>query len=174
MKMFAMAIALLSASLTTNAQATHDRAVSQRIQILEDRVALKNLVDTFSVLADLKDMEKQTLLFTEDAKVDSYSEGKMVSSLAGRKQIGEVFGAYLAKFETVYHLSGQQTVQLHGDKATGISYCSVVLIGMEDGKKIKNTAGVTYDDEYVRRGSEWLIAKRVSHFTWRDREEMAK
>lgn len=31
----------------------------------------------------------------------------------------------------------------------------------------------TYDDECVRRGSAWLTAKRVSHFTWRDREEMA-
>jgi len=41
------------------------------------------------------------------------------------------------------------------------------------GKAIKTIMGVTYDDEYVRRGGAWLIAKRVSHFTWRDREEMA-
>ncbi len=49
----------------------------------------------------------------------------------------------------------------------------VIQIGTENGKKIKNTAGVYYNDEYVRRGDIWLSAKRVSHFTWRDREEMA-
>jgi hypothetical protein len=49
----------------------------------------------------------------------------------------------------------------------------VVLIGNESGKTIKTTMGVTYDDEYVRREGAWLIAKRISHFTWRDREEMA-
>jgi hypothetical protein len=174
MKMLALAIALFSVTVTANAQSTHDGNVTQRIQTLEDRAALKNLVDTFSVLADLKDVQRQALLFTEDAEVDSYSGGQMVSSLTGRKQIADTFGAYLAKFETVYHINGQQTVELHGDKATGVSYCFVVLIGMEDGKKIKNTAGVTYKDEYVRRGNEWLIAKRLSHFTWRDREEMAQ
>ena len=37
---------------------------------------------------------------------------------------------------------------------------------------IKNTWGVVYDDEYVRRGTTWLIAKRVSHFTWQVRDEI--
>lgn len=119
-------------------------------------------------------MQKQTLLFTEDAMVESYSGGQLVSSLKGRKQIGDTFGAYLANFETVYHINGQQTVELHGDRATGISYCLVTLIGTENGRKIKNTAGVYYNDEYLRRGSAWLIAKLVSHFAWRDREEMAQ
>ena len=34
--------------------------------------------------------------------------------------------------------------------------------------------GLYYDDEYVRRDDAWLISKRVSHFTWRDKEEMAQ
>ncbi|HUP40401.1 MAG TPA: hypothetical protein VM115_09805 [Vicinamibacterales bacterium] len=50
----------------------------------------------------------------------------------------------------------------------------VVLIGTENGKRIKNTSVVYYNDEYVRQGNSWLISKRVSYFTWRDREEMAQ
>jgi hypothetical protein len=73
-----------------------------------------------------------------------------------------------------YHINGQQTVELRGNTATGVSYCLVVLIAVENGKRIKNNSGVYYNDEYVRRGNAWLIAKRVSHFTWRDREEMAQ
>lgn len=173
MNTLALAVALFFLPLTAMAQTVSDGNLSQRIQQLEDKAALKHLVDTFSNLADQKDVQKQILLFTEDATVESMTDGKLSSSLKGREQIGKAFDAFLANFETVYHINGQQTVELRGDTATGVSYCLVVLIAVENGKRIKNTSGVYYNDEYVRRGNAWLIAKRVSHFTWRDREEMA-
>ena len=172
MKKLILAVTLLCAPMASDAQAARDGELGRRIQRLEDRAALKTLVDSFSILADRKDVRSQTLLFTEDATVESHSEGRPASSLRGRRQIGDAFGAYLANFETVYHLNGQQTIELRGDRATGTSYCFVVLIGTENGRKIRNTAGVIYSDEYIRRGDAWLFAKRVSRFTWRDREEM--
>jgi hypothetical protein len=48
----------------------------------------------------------------------------------------------------------------------------VVLVRTENGKKLRSTGGVYYHDEYFRDGSDWLIAKRVSHFAWRDLNEM--
>ena len=173
MKKLILAVALLTAPAMTNAQTTRNVDLAQRVQQLEDRAALKALVDTFSILADRKDVQRQVLLFTEDATVDSYSGTQLTSSLKGRKQIGDVFGSFLATFETVYHMNGQQAVEIHGDRATGTSYCLVTLIARQNGKLVRNTAGVYYDDEYVRQGGRWLIAKRVSHFTWQDREEMA-
>jgi ketosteroid isomerase-like protein len=173
MNTLALAAALLFLPVTPMAQTANDSTFSQRLQQLEDRAALKSLVDTFSNLADQKDVQKQILLFTEDATVESVTDGKPSSSLRGREQIGKAFAAYLANFETVYHINGQQSVDIRGDTATGVSYCLVVLVGTENGKTIRNTSGVYYNDEYVRRGNTWLIAKRVSHFAWRDREEMA-
>jgi hypothetical protein len=79
---------------------------------------------------------------------------------------------HLANFETFYHMNCQQTVDLRGDQASGVSYCLVVLIGTEDGKTIRHTSGVIYNDEYVRNGGRWLIAKRVSNFAWRTRKEV--
>jgi ketosteroid isomerase-like protein len=168
-----LAFALFALPAALHAQAARPGDLAARIAQLEDRAALKALVDTFSILADRKDVQRQLLLFTEDATVESRTGGAPGSPLRGRKQIGDAFSGFLANFQTVYHINGQQAVDLHGDRATGTSYCLVVLIGNENGKAIKTTMGVTYDDEYVRRGGTWLIAKRVSHFTWRDREEMA-
>ena len=168
-----LAVALLAAPAILRAQTARRGDLAQRIAQLEDRAALKALVDTFSILADQKDVQRQLLLFTEDATVESRTGGAPGTPLKGRKQIGDAFTGFLANFQTVYHINGQQAVDLRGDRATGTSYCLVVLIGNENGKAIKTTMGVTYDDEYVRRGGAWLIAKRVSHFTWRDREEMA-
>jgi ketosteroid isomerase-like protein len=169
-----LALALLVAPATVLSQTTRPSDVAQRLQQLEDRAALKALVDTFSVLADRKDVATQVLLFTEDATVESRTGGQPGTPFRGRKQIGDAFSAFLATFETVYHINGQQTVTITGNRATGVAYCLVTLIGNENGKRIKTTMGVIYNDEYVRQGGRWLIAKRTSNFTWRERTEMAQ
>ena len=168
MKRLAFLLTLSLLGLTANAQTMNE--VTARVREIEDRMAIKNLVDTFSILADRKETAQQTLLFTENATVESVSNGQPGSVLTGRKQIGDAFASFLNNFETVYHINGQQTLTLNGDKASGISYCQVTLISNEDGKKIKLAMGVYYNDDYVRESGRWLIAKRKSTFSWRDRQ----
>lgn len=151
----------------------HD-SLEQRIQTLEDKAALKALVDAFSNLADQKDLATQALLFTEDAVVDTYFEGQLFASLKGRKEIEDTFSGFMANFETSYHINGQHTAELDGDRATAVHYCLVVLVNTVDGKKTRHTNGVYYNDEYVRQGSQWLISKRTSYFTWRDQQLMGQ
>ena len=162
MKTFFITIILLASVSLTFAQ----KKSEQRIQAIEDRLALKTLVDEFSILADKKDVANQMHLFTEDAKVESINNGQS-SVLAGKKQISEAFTNFLNLFEVVFHINGQQTVDILGNKATGISYCTVSLIGSQNGKKMKNDMGVIYNDEYIKINGKWLITKRISNFTWR-------
>lgn len=138
---------------------------------MEDRAELKRLVDTFSNLADRKDIAKQVELFTPDATVESWAEGKRSSSLKGRNEIAKTFGQFLSGFSTVYHMNGQQTVEIDGDSATGTAYTLVILISRTDGKVVRRTSGVRYDDRYRRQDGKWLIAARTSHFEWTTIEE---
>jgi hypothetical protein len=146
--------------------------LEKRIEGLENIRALRELVDTFSILADKKEVWKQTELFTKDATVESYANGVLVSSLKGTKQIGEAFESFLANFETAYHINGQHVVSINGEKAEGTLYCRVDLIGSENGNKINNTSAVSYKDEYILENGQWLIAKRTSNFVWQDRKEL--
>ena len=139
------------------------------IQKLEDQLALKKLVDTFSNLADTKDTRAQMDLFTDDAEVISKADGKTFVS-KGKKDIEKAFADYLKLFDVVYHLNGQQTVEINGDNATGISYCFVALIG--NGKK--NQSGVRYHDTYVKQNGKWLIKKRESDFMYTTVDDMKK
>ena len=139
------------------------------IQKLEDQLALKKLVDTFSNLADTKDTRAQMDLFTDDAEVISKADGKTFVS-KGKKDIEKAFADYLKLFDVVYHLNGQQTVEINGDNATGISYCFVTLIG--NGKK--NQSGVRYHDTYVKQNGKWLIKKRESDFMYTTVDDMKK
>ncbi len=146
--------------------------LEQRIQHLEDQAALKRLVDTFSNLADDKRIADQMPLFTEDATVDTYFGDTLFASMRGREEISNVFSSFVSNFEAMYHMNGQMTVDIDGDKATSTHYCLVFLVSDADGKKFNNTNGVIYKDEYVRRDGVWLIARRVARFTWRDQSEL--
>ena len=131
---------------------------------------IKDLVDTFSNLADTKEIDEQVQLFTEDAEVVSYQGEKQTSHLKGRKELAERFKAFLDQFITVYHINGQQTVKIDGNNATGIAYAQVVLVSEQNGKKAMRIQGVRYNDEYVRQNGRWLISKRTSHFEWTKEE----
>ena len=174
MKKSALTFLALLFCVCSFSQSQYADKLDKRISDIEDRIAIKNLVDTFSVLADIKDVEKQVLLFTEDASVTSIRNGTSGNAMVGRKQIGDAFSNFLKLFEVVYHINGQQTIILNGEKASGISYCLVTLIGNEGNKKIKTTMGVYYHDEYVKQKGRWLIAKRQSNFTWTDRRELGQ
>lgn len=144
------------------------------MNIIEEKLALKELVDVFSNLADVKDTDTQALLFTEDAELNSYRGEELVSALKGREDIKNACAEFLALFDTVYHCNGQQVVKVEDNKATGIAYCNVVLIGMEDGKRVMTTQGVRYDDEYVKIDEKWLIAKRTSYFVYVDKKSLKR
>lgn len=171
MKRTLIVIAICVAHLTAQAQTIKRTMKTEEIA---DRMAIKELVDRFSILADQKDIDTQVLLFTENGIVASKVGGQAGLTLVGRKQIGDAFRGYLNTFDVVYHINGQQTVTLNGDTATGISYCAVTLIGTENGKKMKTSMGVYYNDEYVRENGHWLIAKRTSNFAWQDKQPMAQ
>lgn len=170
MKRFVICLVALLSIITMKAQ--DRKTLEQRIIELEDRVALKNLVDTFSNLSDTKEAELQAQLFTDDATVKTLYEGKVVVELKGRKQIAKVFGDFLARQEAVYHINGQQTVTLNGNNATGISYCQVTLIAVVEGKRMLTQQGVRYNDEYQKIDGKWYIKSRVSNFMWRDVHEL--
>lgn len=143
---------------------TNNTEQEQRIASIEDKMAIKNVVDVFSNLADTKEIDKQILLFTEDGKVESGTgEQKMV--LTGRKQLFDAFSAYLANFDIVYHQNGQQTIdELTETTAKATSYCRVILVGEQDGKETKITHYVIYTDEFVKENGTWLIKHRFSNF----------
>lgn len=145
-------------------------------QQLIERLALKELVDTFSNLADEKRVSEQMPLFTPDAEVNTYIGGKLVFEMKGHAKIEEVFAGYLAQFSRVYHLNGQQTVSFAGDdRAEGIVYCLVKLVGTnEQGKNTVLEHSVRYADSYVKRDGKWLIARRIANFMISETRELVE
>ncbi len=130
-----------------------------------ERQALKDLVDTFSNLADEKRVAEQMPLFTPDAQVNTYIGGKLFAEAKGREEIEQVFSSFLAQFHSVYHLNGQHTVTFRSEtEAEAINYCAVKLVGEQDGKQVLQDHSVRYQDTYVKQGGKWLISQRIANF----------
>jgi ketosteroid isomerase-like protein len=142
------------------------------IKELEDRVSLRELIDTVSILGDRKDFNAQVQLFAEDAVSETFAAGVSILKLKGRKEMAEAFDKFLKDFETVYHFNGQQVLTIDGDEAFGTFYCLITLIGKENGRRIKTTIGAIYKDNYIRMSNHWLIAKRIGTFGWQDRSQV--
>jgi len=173
MRNLAIIILLILSIKQTFAQTMETKTIEQSIATLEDKMAIKNVVDVFSNLADTKAIAEQVMLFTEDGVVESYSQGERSSLLKGREQLEQAFSGFLSNFHTVYHQNGQQTIdELTENTAKATSYCQVILVGQQDGKQIKTTMYTIYKDEFVKQNGQWLIKNRQSNFMWREVEEM--
>src|SRR5919199_6758533 len=163
MKSVITSFLFLLLSTITIAQKMDNKTIEQRVAAIEDKMAIKYVVDEFSNLADTKEIDKQVLLFTEDGEVESITNGQS-NVLKGRLQLQQAFSNFLANFHTVYHQNGQQTINLQGDKAEATSYCRVILVGKQGEKQMKTTLYVVYKDTFVKEAGKWLIKHRISNF----------
>ena len=116
------------------------------MQTLIEKQALKELVDTFSNLADEKNVAAQGSLFTADGHVTTYIGGALFADLKSRAEIVQFFTDFLANFKSVYHLNGQTLIHNHY---------------------------VRYNDSYVKEDGRWLIKRRIANFMISDSRKLA-
>jgi hypothetical protein len=142
------------------------------LEILQTKTELKELVDTFSNLADEKNIPGQMPLFTPDTTVKVYMGDQLLFDISGTEQLEEVFTGFTANVKRSYHMNGQHVVNVDGNSATGILYCQVKLVSEEDGKEFITDHSIRYDDEYVRQNGTWLIKTRISRFSINDKRTL--
>src|SRR5579863_336899 len=96
--------------------------IEQRLHELEDRIAIRELIDQYTYTADTRDAEGQMAIFTEDTNFEVYMDEQVPTPtyvITGRDNLRPVFDDLNQYFSTM-HFNGQSTVKPNGDKATGI------------------------------------------------------
>jgi ketosteroid isomerase-like protein len=140
---------------------SHDLLAS-RIDRLESRFAIAELVTDYAVACDEHDMGKLMGLFTEDAAFDSPS-GAMVAN--GRAAIEAMFIELFKVRGPAFHWTHDHTVTFDAssaDRAHG-----VVLAHAETcPSDVASLAAMRYHDDYRREGGRWYIARREIRFLY--------
>lgn len=145
--------------------------------IMQAKMELKELVDTFSNLADVKDAASQGELFLPDGMLEFQMgfNGK-INNIVGREALVEAFANTINPCKSVYHINGQHNVTLSEDctAAEGTAYCQATLVNEVDGKEVITTNYVRYADIYEKVDGKWYIKRRRTTFLISDKHELGK
>ena len=142
--------------------------IEQRLQELEDRIAIRELIDQYTYCADTRDTQGQMAIFTEDTNFEVYMDEKLsepTQVVTGRKNLFPVFND-LNQYLSTMHFNGQSTVKIAGDKATGITYCRAYHLKVMDGAQKLMIAGIRYYDAMVKQDGVWLFSERKLKVCW--------
>jgi hypothetical protein len=142
--------------------------IEQRLQELEDRIAIRELIDQYTYCADTRDAGGQMAIFTEDTNFEVYMDEKLpepTQVVKGRKNLFPVFDD-LNQYLSTMHFNGQSTVKLDGDSATGITYCRAYHLKVVEGVQKLMIAGIRYYDTMVKQDGVWLFSERKLKVCW--------
>jgi ketosteroid isomerase-like protein len=135
---------------------------------MADRLAIRELVDAYAYCADRRDAKGQMALFTPNTHFVVYMDAKAATpsqELYGRESLAPVF-ENLNSYKATTHFNGQSTVQLDGNRATGVSYCLAHHVTAQDGKETLMVASIRYLDIFVQQEGRWYFAERKLMVDW--------
>ena len=133
-------------------------SLAHRVQRLEDRFAIGDLVAAYCTAIDDRDLEKFLSLFTEDA---SLRHGDGVMRLAGRPAIRDYYTARFAAYGVTFHYPHAQTVVFDGPDSAGGAVTGHAEMSA-DGELV--LAAIRYTDAYRREPAGWRFAARELDF----------
>jgi uncharacterized protein (TIGR02246 family) len=137
---------------------TEDASLAGRVQRLEDRFAISELVAAYCSAIDERDLGRFLDLFTDDA-VQRHRDGVM--RLDGREAIEAYYTQRFAAYGYTYHYPHAATVSFESDDvATGV-VTGHAEMGVE-GELV--LAAIRYTDRYRRTQTGWRFAERELAF----------
>jgi len=135
-------------------------ALRDRLQILEDKEAIRSLLATIARGTDRYDGQLLASAIHADAVLD----------MGGKTMTGAAFATALRPPAIPrpgrMHLLGNERVEVVGDTARSESYlvsCQDVLV---DGVRKTRIRAGRYIDRFERRGGEWKLAARTMVDEW--------
>src|ERR1700675_2392951 len=136
-----------------------------------DRLAIRELIETYAHCADRRDAKGQPSLFTADTHFVVYmnaKDSKPSSELHSREALVPVF-ADLNKYDATTHFVGQSTIStLAAGRATGEAYCLAHHVTVGDGKRRLMLASLRYLDAFAKIDGAWLFSERLLYVDWVD------
>jgi hypothetical protein len=80
----------------------------------------------------------------------------------------------LEAYQVTMHINGQTTTRIDGARASGVTWCLVHQLKIDDTARVIIIASVRYLDSYVKRDSRWLIRQRQVLVDWTETRILPK
>jgi uncharacterized protein (TIGR02246 family) len=133
-------------------------ALAAKVQMLEDREAIRALLVTYARTLDERDFAGFEQLWAKDAEFIGGAKNSAKGPAAIRALLQgllKVNGAAVPGRD--FHLVMNQTVDVTGDAATGFSRVTWVVTDPE--KQLRISIIANYYDQFVREGGRWKFKR---------------
>jgi hypothetical protein len=138
------------------------------LQSLGDRVAIDDLLTSYTVAIDSHDWDRLDTVFTPDAHLDYTASGGRAGSFA---EVKAWLAETLPVFTGMQHFVTQKDVRLAGDEATVRAYfLNPLVIDREDGTRWQMDVGGVYAHDLVRTAGGWRSRRLVEEVLWHRQE----
>lgn len=121
---------------------------------IEDRLAIRELLESFACAAMAGDAEKLGSTWSEDG---SWKLPSMAEPTQGRQAIIAAFSKVTGYLSFMSMLSVPNELVIEGDSARGKAFCQELIVTKTDEQKI--VVGC-YSDTYVKRDGRWYFQTR--------------
>ena len=135
-----------------------------------DRFQIQELLKAYAHCADRRNVKDQMSLFTNDAHLIVFMDAKSDKpsiEVNRREDLAPIFED-LNKYEVTTHFMGQSTIVIHGERATGETYCIAYHVSLFEGKRSLFIASIRYYDVFRKVEGKWLFAERKPIVDWTD------
>jgi hypothetical protein len=141
-----------------------------------DRLAIRELIETYAHHADRRNAKGQMALFTADTRFVVYmnaKDPKPSQELHSREALAPVFDD-LNQYAATMHFVGQSTIfSLSGDRATGEAYCIAHHLTVDGEKQRMMVAYLRYLDAFMKIDGAWLFAERLLYVDWLEERSLS-
>lgn len=153
----AVAGSLAGVAAAQSAKPSSD-AIAARLQVLEDREAIRTLLVSYARTLDERDFAGFEQLWAKDAEF----VGGANNSAKGPAAIRDLLQGLLKQNGAPvpgrdWHLVMNQTVDVNGDTATGFSRGTWVVTDPD--KRLRVSIIANYYDQFVREGGRWKFKR---------------
>jgi hypothetical protein len=157
---FVMMMLGIAETTYANEDADGSPSIEARMQRLEDRDAIRDLLVTYGRLLDKKDLAGYSKLFAEDG----VWEGGIGSATGPQGIYGMLEKVYRrvapGRYGSDYHIMSDFIITLDGNSATSWSRWTWIVEG-EEGKPVAQRSG-HYEDDLVKEGNQWKFQHRLT------------
>ena len=137
------------------------------MSVVEDRAALRDLVEAYGRAIDRRDASLLVSLFTEDGALVFYEDGAPARERRGHDALAGIID-YVSRYSVTTHFIGNHTAWVDGDRATGETYCLAHHVSERDGEQRLVVMSIRYQDGYVRTGGAWKFERRDFLLDWQE------
>jgi uncharacterized protein (TIGR02246 family) len=155
--MIAASATAVPAAVAAQAEAA---TLEQRLQRVEDELAIRRVLVEYSATQDARDYAGYAALFAREGE---WVNGRNVHKgrAAIHRMLVDLYGEPPSGFTNneSFHISSNAQIDVRGDRATARSRHLLVMRGPA-GEPVPALAG-RYEDEFIREEGAWKILRRV-------------